>query len=279
MNNPLVTVIIPAYNHEAYVADCIESVCNQTYKNIQLIIIDDGSTDNTKQEIEKTLARKKKDALFISKKNEGLIKTLNFGITLARGKYFSSLASDDLWLPNKIEKQVELMENNPTTGFIFSDAYFCYDMQKTDVKYSRYKPGILKFKSGIPISLYNKLLVENLIISTTVLIKMEALQAIGCFDSTLTYEDYDMWLRLSREFKIIYLNEPLAYYRIHGSNFSKQNLKMLKGATHTLSKQYELLKKEHSLLYIVALQVMFYFKLIKTKLRKRKIIRLIKNGE
>jgi len=276
MNHPLVTVIIPAYNHEAYISECIESVFNQTYKNIQLIVINDGSTDNTKQLIQKILDQKNDAFSFISKKNEGLIKTLNLGISLAQGTYFCILASDDFWMPNKIEKQVAVMEKNPDAGVVFSDTYFCYGMKKTEVKYSKYKPRLLKIKQGVPVNLYNRLIVENLVISTTVLIRLDVLKSVGNFDDTLTYEDYDMWLRISKKYNIIYLNEPMAYYRIHAANFSKQNLKMLKGATRTLEKQYSLLKSDHNLFYIFSKRITFYLILAATKIKKRKIIRLIK---
>lgn len=276
MNNPIVTVIIPAYNHEAYISESIESVFKQTYKNIQLIVINDGSTDNTKQVIQEILDRKTNEFTFISKKNEGLIKTLNLGISLAQGTYFCVLASDDFWMPDKIARQVEVMEKNPEAGLTFSDTYFCYGFQKTDVKYSKYKPGLLKIKSGVAVNLYNRLLIENLVISTTNLIRLDALKSVGNFDDTLTYEDYDMWLRISYKYRIIYLNEPMAYYRIHEANFSKQNLKMLKGATGTLEKQYALLKKDHSFLFIFSRKLLFFVILALTKMRKRKIIHLIK---
>ena len=114
MSNELITVIIPYYKHEKYIEDCILSVINQTYKNVELIVIDDGSPDNGYLKI--TSMSKRYGFRFIKKENEGVTKTLNFGLSLSNGKFFCALASDDIWLPSKLEKQVKFMAKHDVSA-------------------------------------------------------------------------------------------------------------------------------------------------------------------
>ena len=111
MNNTLVTVLIPSYNHQKYIKDAILSVINQTYKNIELIVIDDGSSDDSPQII-RSLG-KKYNFKYIIRENRGICATLNEALNMAKGVYFCGLGSDDMFFPEKIEKQVNFMLNNP----------------------------------------------------------------------------------------------------------------------------------------------------------------------
>ena len=101
----LVSVIIPAYNHEKYIGDAINSVLNQTYKNIELIVEDDLSTDNTVKEIKKIKDKRLKT--IFSKKNKGPVRTMNHLLSMCKGDYIAILGSDDIWYPEKLEKQLE----------------------------------------------------------------------------------------------------------------------------------------------------------------------------
>ena len=114
-NQPLVSVVIPCYNHEQFVQDCIQSVIDQTYENIELIIIDDGSKDNSIQKIQEKITVCEKRFVnfkFIYRKNKGLCATLNEAILLCSGKYLSLIASDDQMLPEKTSIQVEYMNSD-----------------------------------------------------------------------------------------------------------------------------------------------------------------------
>ena len=114
-NSPLVSVIIPAYNHEKYVQETVKSIINQTYKNIELIIIDDGSTDNTWQkiqEIKEECEKRFKRVFFETKKNEGTCKTLTKLISLTQGEFVYLIASDDRAKPKAIEKEVAFLKKN-----------------------------------------------------------------------------------------------------------------------------------------------------------------------
>lgn len=267
---PLVTVIVPAYNHDQYIEDCLKSIISQTYTNMQIIVINDGSTDNTESVVKDFISKCNIKIEFISKENEGLCKTLNRGLGIVKGKYVAFLASDDMWLPERIEKQVSFMEKNENIGMVFSDAYFMRDETATDKRFTDYKPIIRAYflNSIQTTSIYEELLMENFIPALTVLIRRECFDKVGYFDTSLKYEDYDMWLRISEKYPIAYIDEPLAYYRVHNDNFSNNIRIMLIGAMQTLVKQYkgESFKKKPIKVAIAVTK--FFFRVSKNKINK-----------
>ncbi len=114
-NNPLVSVVIPAYNHENYIQETIKSIINQTYKNIELVIVDDGSKDSTWQKIldmKEDCEKRFSNVCFETKENEGTCKTLNHLLELAKGDYIYLIASDDVSYPEAIESELEILNNN-----------------------------------------------------------------------------------------------------------------------------------------------------------------------
>lgn len=269
MKRPLVTVIVPAYNHENYVEDCLRSVVEQTYDNLQIIVFNDGSKDNTGQVIEKFIEKQQRKIEYVSKENEGLCKTLNKGIERSEGEYIATIASDDIWFPNKIEEQVNFLENNKNIGLVFSDAFFLKGNVKTKMKYSEYKTRLRKhFKNSIQnANFYESLLIENLVVAVTVMTRKECFDRVGIFDESLKYEDYDMWLRISKYYPIGYLDKPLAYYRIHTTNISNNTSLMLTGALQIIMKQFkeEPLKNKA---YKFILLAMFLLKTFKNRINK-----------
>ena len=274
-NNPLVSVIVPAYNHEKYIIDCIKSVINQTYSNIQIIVINDGSTDSTERVIKEFINSTNSDINFISKRNEGICKTLNKGLNLAKGKYISFLASDDMFAPQVIEKEVKFMENNKSIGLVYTDAYFINFNKITNKKYTDYKPIIKKcFKKGIQNkNIYEVLLTDNIILALSILIRKECFELLGPFDESIQFEDYDMWFRIAKEYPIGFIDEPLCYYRIHDMNFSNQNLLMyLRTTIRILRKQFgqEPLKNKHIKKTIILFK--FFCTLLKNRINKKFII-------
>ena len=271
-NNPLVSVIIPAYNHEKYIIDCLKSVINQTYSNIEIIVINDGSTDSTERVIKEFINSTNNDINFISKRNEGICKTLNKGLNIAKGKYISYLASDDMFAPQMIEKQVKFMENNKSIGLVCTDAYFIDIDKITNKKYTSYKPIIKKcFKKGIQNKdIFEVLLTGNIILALTTLIKKECFEVLGPFDENLIFEDYDMWVRITKEYPIGFIDEPLGYYRIHDLNFSNKNLLVyLRTTIRILQKQFseEPIKNRHIKKIIILIK--FFYTLLKNKINKK----------
>jgi alpha-1,3-rhamnosyltransferase len=270
-NGPLVSVIIPAYNHEMYIEEALQSVINQTYKNIQLIVINDGSTDGTGAVIVNFIKKNDKFNIeYFSKPNEGICRTFNKGLELAKGKYIALLASDDMYASDKTEKQLRLMEENANIGLVFSDHYFVRFNQVTQIKATDYKPSTKRcFVNNIQnVNMYEKLLTENIIPALTVLIRKECFDKVGGFDNDLQREDYDMWLRISKEFPIAFIDEPLAYYRIHDSNLSHTavGFNTFKIIMATMKKQYNDSPLKHQYFKRKYLFLKLWYTLMKNRL-------------
>lgn len=121
MKQPLVSVLMPAYNAEKYITEAIESILNQTYKNFEFIIIDDCSTDKTWKIIQKYQKKDQRIIIFRNKENLNLGKTLNLGINNAKGKYIARMDADDISLPYRLEMQVKFLEDNPRVGIVGSN--------------------------------------------------------------------------------------------------------------------------------------------------------------
>jgi alpha-1,3-rhamnosyltransferase len=237
--DPLISVIMPAFNHELYIAEALQSIGNQTYKNIELIVINDGSTDRTAEIIGDYIKKNiEKNIRYLNKGNEGVCKALNKGLEMSTGDYIAFLASDDLWLPDRLAVQLEFMENNKNIGMVFADAWFLNFTSKTNSKWSDYKPQIRNnFKNGIQnTDMYALLLTQPLVPALTVLIRRHVLLEVGFFDEDLVYEDHDLWLRIARNYPLGYLHQPLAYYRLHETNVSNDSGFMIRGMLQTVKK-------------------------------------------
>jgi glycosyltransferase involved in cell wall biosynthesis len=223
---PLVSVVVPCYNHEKYIEQCVMSIVNQTYPNIELIVIDDGSSDGSCRILEQLAGRY--GFTFISQQNIGLAATLNKGVkNYAKGKYIGCVASDDYWKEDKIEKQVAFLKGKDDFAFVFSRASIVDNNGKILKDIPENKPTICEFYS---------LLRGNFIPALTVLIKRDAFLAAGGYDETLYIEDWDMWLRLADKHPFGFIDESLAFYRLHGSNMSSKAFKMLKAEQQILRK-------------------------------------------
>lgn len=220
--NPKVSVIIPYHNGKKFIAEAIESVLSQTYQNFEIIIVDDGPTDNIKAVIEPyTIDSKVK--LVQHETNRGIPSARNTGIRHSKGEYIAFLDQDDLWFPKKLEYQVAVFERASTDlGFVFSN------MNIID------NEGIVKICSAvstIPSNINNfssqevlktLFLNGNFISMITVMVRRECITTIGLFDEIIKggSDDYDICLRLATKYKIEYLDVPLAAHRIHSANYS-----------------------------------------------------------
>jgi glycosyltransferase involved in cell wall biosynthesis len=223
---PLVTIVVPCYNHEKYIKDTIESIINQTYKNIELIVIDDGSKDNSAKVIHRLT--NKYNFIFITRLNKGLCATLNEGINLAKGSYFCACASDDKYTLDKIEKQVKFMESNPNFAMCYGNKINFNDTGDQN------KIKVLNPTSGW---IFEDIILNNTIIpALTTMQKINVLKDLDGYDENLFIEDWDMWLRIADKYEIGYLDEYLGYYRTHERNISKQKLKMYEGQKTILDK-------------------------------------------
>ena len=213
---PMVTVGVPLYNHEKYIVKCLESIVKQSYKNIELIVIDDGSPDNSYEVAKNYLENQTYNNNYIIKTrpNKGMCNTLNEIAKQAKGEYVSFTASDDFWMLNKIEEQVEFLEKNPNIVLVHSNSIIV-DNKNNATGYIDYSS---KKNSG---DLYESIIYGKGGINTpSNLYRIDVYAKIGYYDPDLRFEDTDFWLRLTKVFKVGYINTNHTYYRRHGENIS-----------------------------------------------------------
>lgn len=202
---PKVSIIIPTHNREKFIDETIQSVLDQTYKDFEIIVVDDGSTDGTKQKLEKFNSKIK----LIEQSNLERAQARNNGVKNSNGVYIAFLDSDDLWLNNKLEKQIALLDTNKDLVLTYGQSL------RINEQGQRTKP-VKRQKEGYSGNIFEKLLLRNLVVSATPIIRRETFEKTTGFDSKyIPYEDWEFWLRLSLLGKFHFINEPLAYYRIH----------------------------------------------------------------
>ncbi|MDR3585587.1 MAG: glycosyltransferase [Desulfosporosinus sp.] len=208
---PKVSIVIPTYNHARYLPYALVSVMNQSYANIEVLVIDDGSTDGTAE-----LVRPYCSIInYIYKENGGTPSALNLGLSRATGKYICWLSADDMMIGEKVAKQVELMESDPSLGFSYT-SFVVIDAtgkKQYDVKslyFSDKREMVTKLMEGCFIN------------GSSVMMRRSCLGKIGNFDEDLPQaHDYDLWFRFLRHYACGFLAEPLLGYRWHGENMSQ----------------------------------------------------------
>ena len=230
----LVSVVIPSFNHIDYVEKAICSVLEQTYKNVELIVIDDGSNDGSIGFLEGLSERL--GFTFLSQKNAGVCKTLNKGIReLSSGEYICILASDDYFHPKKIEKQVAALQANPDSEFSYTQAI---EFDSVSSKEIRVFP--VKDFSG---KVLNKLALRQPYAAGSIMFSRSLYNNVGGFDSNLKYEDWDFSIRCAAQTVFTGVQFPLFYYRSHATNTMKTlgRRAIFHGKAVILSKNYLLM--------------------------------------
>jgi len=211
-----VSVIIPTYNRAPYIAEAIRSVQAQAGANVEIIVADDGSTDNTAE----VVGGLGDTVICMSLPHSGQpAATRNGGLRVATGRFIAFLDSDDLFLPNKLAVQVAAFESHPEAGFVYSNGYFFREDPHHPTGY-----GL----DGLPTpsgDVLADLLRGNFVASPCVaLIRRSCLDVVGAFDDNpglMAVEDYDLWLRLAARFPVIYVPETVAAIRRHGRSISR----------------------------------------------------------
>jgi glycosyltransferase involved in cell wall biosynthesis len=198
---PLVSVIIPTFNRADFLREAIDSVLAQTEKDFELIVVDDGSTDQTKE----MLAAYGERILYLFQTNAGASAARNLGIRQAQGRFITFLDSDDLWLPKKLSRQIEWMAAHP-------DLMLCYTEEIWIRRGARVNQKKIHAKVGGWI--YPLCLPRCIISPSSVLMRRELFDAAGLFDERLPIcEDYDLWLRVASRFEVGFIPEPLIVKR------------------------------------------------------------------
>jgi glycosyltransferase involved in cell wall biosynthesis len=208
-SSPLVSIVVPTYNRGLFIAEMIESVCYQTYSNWELIIIDDGSTDNTEQIVKPYISEK---IHYRRLAHVGRSYARNLGLNISKGSFIAYLDSDDLFLPTKIEKQIQWLLKNPSTAMVYTSALIIDDN-------GDYIPAV--YYASASGNIYEKvaLFVPVTITLPSVMIRREIQDVVGGFDEKLDrFEDTDMWRRVARDYIIDAMSEPLIKVRTHQGN-------------------------------------------------------------
>ena len=209
--NPLVSIVIPVYNGSNYVSEAIDSALAQTYKNIEIVVVNDGSTDNT-EEIVKSYGNKVR---YFKKQNGGVSTALNLGIKKMKGEYFSWLSHDDLYYPEKIEKQVkelERVDSKDRDKTILMSNFALIDKHGKIISITGIE-NIYNLKNGFD-SLYPVL--TAIVNGCTLLIPKKCFDKFGYFDPKLRLtQDYDLWFRMFPKNKIVFMKDVLTKMRVH----------------------------------------------------------------
>jgi len=262
-NNFLVSVLIPSYNHEKYIQNTIKSIINQTYQNIELIILDDGSKDNTFQKMNEMYEKCQKrfsNVIFKTKQNEGTTKTFNKLLDMALGEYIYIIASDDIAKENAIEKEIEFLSKNKDYGLCVGDNEIidfenkvCYWDKNRKLVYEKQKAKYLTFGdylkqsrkdvdfNSVNFGRYDTLAFGNYI-PNGYLIKKEVFDKIGYFTFDAPLEDYWLMLQISKYYKMKFLDEILFQYRWHDTNSAKNTKRMDLFFNKTIEYEKQILK-------------------------------------
>lgn len=214
------------YNQARYVIECLEAVKAQNYPNLELIINDDASQDDSVAVIESWLARNKvPHQFFKSQTNQGICHSLNKTLNSATGKYVTGIAADDVWLPGKILTQVEIMEKLPAkVGVIYGEALQMDETGKPLSLTFTQADGRTRHLEAMPTgNIQVALWRDNFIAPMTTLIRRECFERVGTYDESLFAEDWDMWLRISRCYDFFWHSEITARYRIVGNSATRGN--------------------------------------------------------
>ena len=241
MKETLVTVCVPAYNHERYIIECLDSIKCQTYKDYQWIVVDDCSSDRT-PEILKENQNKYGYELILHKKNIGISATLTEIIRdKSFGKYFALCASDDSWLPNKLQVQVDYMESHPDDSLCYGYFYLM------DVESKILGPcQINKYRGGY---IFNDLLKLNFDIPPNSMIRKNVIEKMGYYQSGVIAEDFYMYTRISHEYSIGLIPDYISYYRYAPLHGKRDPLTLMLSIEDTINfyKNEDIYKEAYSL--------------------------------
>lgn len=213
---PKVSVIIPTYNRGEFIGKAIDSVLKQTYTNYEIIVVDDGSTDDTRKVV-KSYGKKVR---YIYQENKGPSAARNRGINAAKGEYVAFLDSDDQFLPHKLQIQMNFIKKHSKCRFLYS---WYYNTNKKGKNTKLRKPLATKNREFLQHSLYRR---KFTIRTSTVVIQKRIFNKVGKFNERYLYsQDWDMWLRIVHIYRGYCIKKPLAKYGLHDNNRSSKSVK------------------------------------------------------
>ena len=238
---PRISILIPAYNHEAYVTQTLESIKNDTFPDKEVIIIDDGSTDDTARVIEKWIQESKGmlPVTFRSRPNKGLTKTLNELLFLASGEYLVALASDDYLLEGGLQKRLDYLLKHPEKSAVFADCIVVDAAGRT-----LYESGLFDYRHANRKNLQSDRGIQREFIThfavpgPVLMVRRDYYKDFGGFNEEMYMEDYDLYLRFAAQNRIGFIDAKVSAYRLHETNMSRPDsanyLKLLQDSKKTL---------------------------------------------
>jgi len=231
---PRVSVIVPSYNAAVYLPFAIESVIAQTYPDWEIVIVDDGSADNTRSVVDSFRHRLQDRLRYIHQPNLGLSAARNTGIRAVRGEYIAMLDADDVWLPHRLARAVPVLDGDPETGLVHARVVRI-DVQGTVTGQLKVEPEYLSGR--IARDIYTRL---AHIVCPTVMFRKSCLETAGWFDEAMhATEDRDLWFRIALRYKIAYIDEVLAQYRLSPTSITSNLDRLLKGQLYFAAKHYK----------------------------------------
>jgi glycosyltransferase involved in cell wall biosynthesis len=211
-----VSVVIPSYNCESYIAQTLQGVLAQQVDDLEVLVVDDGSTDGT----EAIVRRHDSRVRWVPQANAGVSRARNHGIELARGRYICLLDHDDWWFPHKLQRQLRAMDEHPEAGVVYS-TWIVWRQPAPDAPF----PDVASYRiddtpddehpdfSGW---VYHQFLLDCWMLTSTTMFRRELFAQYGGFDESLPFsEDWDLWLRLARQVPFVQLRRPTTLYRMH----------------------------------------------------------------
>jgi|SRR5215471_15712208 len=246
---PLVSVVIPTYNNARFLPEALDSLLGQTFRDFELIVVDDGSTDDTLEVLKpyRHLIR------YLRKENGGPASARNLGIRHATGDLIAFQDADDIWLPDKLRLQIDYLREHSEIGVVFSDVtFFGAERRETCCVKQRFSP-----KAGMT---FENLFHDHFVGMSTVVVRGSCLDEVGLFDESLIgAEDYNLYLRLAKKFQFGFLDEPLIKKRLHDDNLSNNLEQMLHDELANLKKIAALFPEEHISTRKIAARIYFRF--------------------
>lgn len=256
---PWVSVVVPSYNHSRYIEQTIRSVLGQTYKRLQLVVVDDGSTDGSVPLLQRLSAELKFD--MIVQENRGVCATLNRGVReRARGEWIAILGSDDLWRNDKIELQMQALVASP-------DAKFCYSQGRAFMDGSLPETGRVFPSRVFQGQLLKRVFLRQHVPAGTMLFSRDLFDSLGGFDETLREEDWDWVIRSAASTPFASVAEPLLLYRLHSDSTMRKSdpAVLLHQKLLLLSKNFHLANPWY---WLAAVLVHFFFNLVVLPLKR-----------
>ena len=215
-NNPTVSVIIPAYNAAPWIAETIDSVLNQTFQDFEVIVVDDGSTDATAEIVENY----KSQVQYLYKNNGGVGSARNTGICAAKGRYIACVDADDLWLPEKLEVQIQLLQKDHSLAWVYSDGLIFENNGNQNLHLFSQSAYMT---SG---DVLRPILLQDFIPCPTPVFKRDIFENVGFFEEDISLQsvaDWDMWLRIAAKYPVGFIDKPLVKYRRHSTSMTGTN--------------------------------------------------------